>query len=172
MVKLLAATTLSSFLLALFGVSWDIVDKKIAREFPAVEYVSTDILMNRFSESNSSLPLLIDVRKFEEYKVSHLSDALNLETAASISSLVESQGLAKDTEIIVYCSVGYRSAAVAAELQELGYSNVLNLRHSIFEWANKGYPLHTTTGTTDKVHPFNKAWGVLVDEDRHAFPVE
>ena len=26
------------------------------------------------------------------------------------------------------------------------------------------------SGSTDKVHPFNKAWSVLVDDSLHAYP--
>jgi 3-mercaptopyruvate sulfurtransferase SseA len=71
---------------------------------------------------------------------------------------------------VVYCSVGYRSAIVAAQLQALGYSNVLNLRHSIFEWAEKGYPLLNEAGDTNKVHPYNRAWGALIDASYHFYP--
>lgn len=170
MLKLIVSASLSSFFFGLFGVNWDSVDAKIEREFPAVQSVSTDSLHSRYGESGAELPLIIDVRELDEYRISHLDGAVNLETAAAIAELVEGRGLAKDTEIVVYCSVGYRSAAVATQLQEQGYTEVLNLQHSIFEWANKGYPLSSPTGPTDKVHPFNRAWGVLVDDTLHAYP--
>lgn len=170
MFKLIAAASVSSFFFGLFGVSWESVDEKIEREFPAVQVVSTQVLLTRYEASVDELPIIIDVREIDEFRVSHLDDALNLETAEAISNMIEEQGLNKDTEIIVYCSVGYRSASVAADLQQRGFTQVRNLEHSLFEWANKGYPMINASGSTVKVHPFNKAWSVLVDESLHAYP--
>ena len=64
---------------------------------------------------------------------------------------------------------GARFLGVAARLEELGYNNVQNLRHSIFEWATKDYPLQGAGGDTDKIHPFNRAWGSLVDKSLHQY---
>lgn len=161
--------SISSFFFGLFGANWEAVDKKIKNEYPSVEFVSTDYLLQRYGQLDLSFPVIIDVREFEEFQVSHLQNAINLETGESISALFESRGLNKDAPIIVYCSVGYRSAAVASALQQLGFTEVRNLRHSIFEWANKDYPMINNEGDTDKIHPFNKAWGVLVDESRHSY---
>jgi len=170
MLKLIAAASLSSFFFGLFGVNWDSVDDKIEREFPTVHAVSTESLQQRYTEEDAELPLIVDVREFDEYQVSHLRGALNLKNAAEISDTIAERGLDKDAEIIVYCSVGYRSAAVASELQERGFTRVQNLEHSIFEWANRGYPLSSPAGPTDKAHPFNRAWGVLLDDTLHAYP--
>lgn len=170
MIKLIAAASVSSFFFGLFGVSWESVDEKIEREFPGVQTVSTDALLTRYATADAKLPIIIDVREDGEFRVSHLDDALHLESAEAISDVITERGLSKDTEIIVYCSVGYRSASVAADLQERGFTQVLNLEHSLFEWANKGYPMTSASGSTNKVHPFNKAWSVLVDESLHAYP--
>jgi rhodanese-related sulfurtransferase len=170
MLKLIAAASVSSFFFGLFGVSWESVDEKIEREFPAVQKVSTQALLTRYESSGGNLPVIIDVREGDEFRVSHLDDALNLESADAISDLIAQRGLSKDTEIIVYCSVGYRSASVAADLQERGFTQVLNLEHSLFEWASNGYPMINAGGSTDKVHPFNRAWSVLVDDSLHAYP--
>jgi rhodanese-related sulfurtransferase len=170
MLKLIAAASLSSFFFGLFGVSWESVDEKIEREFPAVQLVSTESLRARYDEPEGGLPLIIDVREGDEFRVSHLRNALNLESPEAIEALLDERGLGKDTEIIVYCSVGYRSASTAAVLQERGFTRVRNLQHSLFEWANKGYPMTNASGRTDKVHPFNRAWSVLVDESLHAYP--
>ena len=170
MFKLIAAASVSSFFFGLFGVSWEFVDEKIEREFPAVQAVSTQALLTRYELSERALPVIIDVREGDEFRVSHLNDTLNLESADAISELIAQRGLSKSTEIIVYCSVGYRSASVAADLQARGFTKVLNLEHSLFEWAIKGYPMTSASGSTDKVHPFNKAWSVLVDDSLHAYP--
>ncbi len=170
MLNLIAAASVSSFFFGLFGVSWETVDEKIKSEFPAVQTVSTDALLMRYGAMDDGLPLVIDVREIDEFRISHLDDSLNLESADAIANMITQRGLSKDTEIIVYCSVGYRSARVAADLQSLGFTHVLNLEHSLFEWANKGYPMINSSGMTDKVHPFSRAWSVLVDESLHAYP--
>ena len=156
---------LTYMLLGFFGVSWASVDKKIDREFPGVDFISTEELTAQQQSGNA--PVLIDVRKQEEYAVSHLQNALHLESGAAVAE----QFPDKQTPIVVYCSVGYRSAAVADELAALGYTNVRNLRHSIFAWADQGLPLINARGSTDKVHPFNRIWGRLVNKDLHDYEV-
>ena len=172
MLNFIAAASISSFFFGLFGVSWESVDDKIRREFPSVKSVSTDQLRSRYEEAGEILPLVIDVREVDEFGVSHLGDALNLETAQAIVNMVAQRGLGKETEIVVYRSVSYRSAAVAADLQELGFTRVFNLEHSLFDWANKGYPMIDSNGSTDKVHTFSRVWSVLVDDSLHAYPAK
>lgn len=165
MLKILFMASLSSFLFGLFGVTWESVDQKIDREYPAVNFISTDALFES-QQSGVSYPQVFDVREPEEFFVSHLIGAQNYSEASAIAKLITN----KNTEIVVYCSVGYRSAAVADELASLGYSNVRNLRHSVFEWATKGYPLVNSDGAVKSVHPFNRAWGRLIDESLHQYP--
>lgn len=163
MSELIAAASLASLFFGLFGVSWESVDEKIDNEYPQIEFISTDELYSIQTTREPSTIQVFDVREPEEYAVSHLSGAVNQNQASSIASSVSD----KSTPIVVYCSVGYRSAAIAAQLEALGFSNVLNLRHSIFEWVEKGYPLLNEAGTTDKVHTYNRAWGKLVDKSHH-----
>ena len=166
MLKALVSMGIASFLFGLFGVSWEKVDERIAREFPRVAHISTEEFHSRLQAGPSPGALVIDVREAEEFAVSHIEGAINIARSEDIASRVAD----KDTEILVYCSVGYRSAGVASRLAELGYTNVKNLHHSIFEWANRGYPLRNELGQTDKVHPFNRAWGSLLNEELHGEP--
>lgn len=164
MIKLLFAASISSFIFGFFGVSWDSVDKKIGSEFPSVQFISTDDLLKmRLAEQSMHL---FDVRDADEFAVSRLQGATNRSKSQEIADLV----LDKKAPIVVYCSVGYRSAAIASELESMGYSNVLNVRHSIFEWAEKGYPMVSGSGDADTVHPFNRAWGSLIDTSLHEYP--
>ena len=153
MLEFIVSASLSSLFFGLFGVSWESVDEKIANEFPQVKFITTDQLQRIQSSQQPQSLQLFDVRESSEYSVSHLKGAQNESKASGIAAIAGD----KSTPIVVYCSVGYRSAAIAAELQELGFSNVLNLRHSIFEWAEKGYPMLNQAGDTDKVHPYNRA---------------
>jgi len=75
MLKMLIGMFFSSFLMGLFGVNWQTVDRKIARAFPAVEFVSTESLL---AEAQLRVaPTIIDVRLPEEYDVSHIPKELH-----------------------------------------------------------------------------------------------
>lgn len=161
---LFISASISSFFSGLFGVNWEDIDAKIDRKYPAVEFISSAQLLDLYQAEE--LPVIVDVREADEFEISHLGNALNLKTGDEIAVRFAD----KDTPLVVYCSVGYRSAGVAAELEQLGYTNVRNLRHSIFEWANNAYPLVNSQGDTDRVHPYNPAWGSLVEESLHQYP--
>lgn len=156
---------ISASLFGLLGVSWDTIDQRLAREFPQVAMISQEDLAARLAAGNEDALRLIDVRAAEEYQVSHLPGASNLGSAQAIADAHPD----RNATIVVYCSVGYRSAAVAAELQQLGYRQVYNLRHSIFAWANDDRPLVNAQGQTDKAHPFNFLWGQLLDAPRRQY---
>lgn len=167
MSKLIVTAALSTFFLSLFGVSWEQVDEKISTEYPTVKVITTQQLLDDLQNSNAPA-FLFDVREPEEFAVGHIESAVNLATAEQIASTVAD----KEAPIIVYCSVGYRSAGIAERLQEMGFTNVLNLQHSLFEWANNGYPMVNAMGRTTLVHPFNRAWGALVQESLHSYKLK
>ena len=70
------------------------------------------------------------------------------------------KNIQKNSRIIVYCSVGYRSERIGEQLLANGYSNVTNLYGGIFEWVNSDYPVVDTNNVkTNKVHAYSKLWG-------------
>jgi rhodanese-related sulfurtransferase len=46
-----------------------------------------------------------------------------------------------DSEIVLYCGGGFRSALAADNLQKMGYTNVISMDGGIRDWRGKGYPL-------------------------------
>ena len=150
----------------LFGqsIGWSLVNAKIHREFPDVPRMQTSELADLLNESKEPKPLLLDVRTIAEFEVSHLAGATRVEPGGDISKLA----LPKDKAIITYCSVGYRSAALAKKLRDAGYTQVTNLEGSIFRWANENRPLVHNGQPTDKVHPYNGLWGMLVEKVHRA----
>lgn len=155
----------AAFFLRLFGVSWEDVDARIEREFPDVRLLEVSELAPRLLNEEGIAPLLIDVRDDDEFAVSRLGGARNIGSAEDIAATFPD----KEAEIIVYCSVGYRSAQVAQKLMDLGYTQVQNLRHSIFAWANLGLPLVSDDGATSKAHPYNRIWGSLLDGEHRQY---
>ena len=70
--------------------------------------------------------VLIDVRSFMEYEQGHLNNAINIDVD-SIETVIEDKVEDKNTEIIVYCRSGGRSATAAQTLVNMGYKNVYDL---------------------------------------------
>ncbi|MEX1118474.1 MAG: rhodanese-like domain-containing protein [Terrimicrobiaceae bacterium] len=124
----------------------------LEQEFPDVPTISTKELA-----ALDPAPLLMDVRAEKEYAVSHLAKAIRAGKDPA-EQLIE-LGISKNSSIVVYCSVGYRSSLLAQKLRESGFLNVRNLEGSIFAWANEGRPLVNANGPTTGVHPFDVTWG-------------
>ena len=102
-------------------------------------------------------PVLLDARPAEEYDVSHIAGARRVGFGDFDLSRVKD--LPKDTAIVVYCSVGYRSEKVTEKLMKAGFTNVKNLYGGIFEWVNTGNTVVDDAGKrTDRVHAYNKSW--------------
>jgi rhodanese-related sulfurtransferase len=139
------------------------IQTAIRKRFPDIRQLQPTGLRDWLADSSRVPPLLVDVRDSEEFKVSHLRNATNVVTAGRMRKLVASP----DAPVVVYCSVGYRSSAVAAKLVKLGCTNVWNLEGSIFAWANAGYPLYRGTNQVFAVHPYNTKWGKLLAPKFH-----
>lgn len=101
--------------------------------------------------------VLLDIRSSEEYRISHIRTANFLDYGSFNTRMVEKFN--KESPIIVYCSVGYRSERVGEKLKSAGFKNVKNLYGGIFQWVNEGHPVvNKTDHPTDSVHTYNKNW--------------
>jgi len=105
--------------------------------------------------------ILLDTREKEEYDVSHIKNALWVGYDDFKPARVDS--FSRDAEIIVYCSVGYRSSVIAEKLKEAGFKNVKNLYGGIFNWANEGRAIVNDSTETNKIHCYNNKWGKFVN---------
>lgn len=133
---------------------WIAIKLLIRVKFPDVPKISTSDLA-AWLEENIDQPALLDARTQEEYAVSHLRGA------KLIPANLEDLKLDSSVPIIVYCSIGYRSAVAVKQLQAMGYKKTFNLEGSIFQWANERRPLNRES---DRVHPYNQFWEFLLDE--------
>ena len=104
-------------------------------------------------ESND--PLIISVRKPEDYAKGHIPGAVNI----FWKDIVKPENLAKlptDRQIVTYCYTGHTGEAAATALALLGY-NVTNMKFGIMAWTDDlevlaqepftgpaGYPVETT----------------------------
>src|ERR1700748_340714 len=74
---------------------------------------------------------LIDVREDFEYETSNL----NGELIPLGGILIEADKISKDKPVVIMCRSGKRSAAAIMQLEQLGYTNLSNLKGSILAWA-------------------------------------
>ena len=104
--------------------------------------------------------ILLDARETDEFKVSHLKDAIWVGyNSFKLSETIQKLPDDKDAKIVVYCSLGIRSETIAHKLIKEGYTNVYNLYGGIFEWKNANFKVQDTLGNnTEKIHTFNKRW--------------
>lgn len=148
------------FRLGLRSIAWAIVKDWIRRRFPDVQSVSTTALQTWLQEGMTK-PLLLDVRTPAEYEVSHLPQARR--APDDPAALSQWSDVTPTTPIVAYCSVGYRSARLARQLQAMGYETVFNLEGSIFQWANEGKPVYQGGKAVKQVHPYDRLWGCLLE---------
>lgn len=107
--------------------------------------------------------VLLDIRKFEEYSVSHIPGAQHVDT--DHFNINDFEKLPLDSEIVVYCSVGYRSEKVGEKFQKAGFKNVRNLYGGIFEWVNQKNIVVNRSGPVNKIHPYNLFWGIWINNE-------
>ncbi|WP_255572295.1 MULTISPECIES: rhodanese-like domain-containing protein [unclassified Cellulophaga] len=105
--------------------------------------------------------IILDTRELEEYKVSHLKNAIWVGYDNFDSQQLKLQD--KNQKIVVYCSIGVRSENIGEKLLANGYSNVQNLYGGIFKWVEEDLPVYDSEeNRTENVHVFSKYWGKLL----------
>jgi len=70
--------------------------------------------------------VLVDVREESEFAKDHLPSAIHLGKGI-IERDIEARVPELDTEMILYCGGGFRSALAADNLQKMGYTNAISL---------------------------------------------
>ncbi len=83
---------------------------------------------------------LIDVREDNEWQAGHASGAQHFGRGI-IERDIEQQAPDKQTELILYCGGGYRSALAADNLQRMGYTNVHSMAGGWKAWKDAGAPV-------------------------------
>lgn len=84
--------------------------------------------------------VLVDVREDREYDADHIVGAVHLGKGV-IERDIENVYPDLNTELVLYCGGGFRSALAADNLQKMGYKNVISMDGGIRGWREKAYPL-------------------------------
>jgi molybdopterin/thiamine biosynthesis adenylyltransferase/rhodanese-related sulfurtransferase len=91
------------------------------------------------AESRLNDATFLDVRELDEFEQGMIPGAIFL-PRGHLESQVENKLGDKDAPIVVYCAGGTRSAFAADTLQQLGYTDVVNMTGGFGRWKNEGRP--------------------------------
>jgi len=94
---------------------------------------------------DSGRATVIDVREESEWAAGHIQGAEYLGRGV-LERDIEQRVPDKNTELILYCGGGFRSALAADNLQKMGYTNVASMAGGWREWKEKGFPVETPRG--------------------------
>src|SRR5205085_9873048 len=100
-----------------------------------IREVTVEETRKRLSENTDAR--LIDVREDNEWQAGHAAGAEHLGKGI-IERDIETLMPDHQTELILYCGGGYRSALAADMLQRMGYTNVYSMAGGWKAWKESG----------------------------------
>src|SRR6266498_2459938 len=103
-----------------------------------VEETTVDEIKDRLDRGDKIT--LVDVREESEFAKDHLPGAIHLGKGV-IERDIEARVPDPNTELVLYCGGGFRSALAADNLQKMGYTNVISMDGGVREWREKKYPM-------------------------------
>jgi len=105
-------------------------------------YTDIDVVTANNMITNGSYPnlLILDVRTQNEYDERHLENSIFF-PVTELESRIDELSQYKDTEIIVYCRTGVRSAQASTILDSNGFTKVFNVLGGINAWESAGYSI-------------------------------
>lgn len=147
--------------------SLDRIQKNLEKKYNDIDHIDG----NSFSKLNHEKIIVFDVREKNEFDVSHLSQAIQVDPEIRNQSFLSNyKEQVAGKHIVFYCSVGQRSSILASRLKpalvEQGATKVYNLKGGIFQWRNEKRELIQDKNPTQFVHPFNPLWGLLLDDKK------
>lgn len=99
-----------------------------------VTYISSDELKNMMEQS--SAPLIIDVRKSNQFQQGHIKGAINI----FLDELEEKRSeITLGKKIVLYDNDGLWAFKASVRLFDMSFFNTLSLSDGLNEWKEKGY---------------------------------
>lgn len=125
------------------------------REFPQVKGIEVQKLQQLQQQGKEVV--LVDVRSPAEIAVSKIPGAI---TQQEFEANLEQY---KNSTIVAYCTIGYRSGKYADLWRQQGIE-IFNLEGSLLAWSHIKGKLVDAKGTTNKVHVFGRQWQLTADD--------
>ena len=85
-------------------------------------------------------PVLVDVREEYEHEIVRLGGSVHVARGA-LEMTIEHDYPDRDTDLLLYCSRGDRSALAAWTLTQMGYRRVASLEGGLHAWREHGLPV-------------------------------
>ncbi|MCF6296195.1 MAG: rhodanese-like domain-containing protein [Flavobacteriaceae bacterium] len=160
---LLLKNKILSIILILFVTQFTIAQKQEPETLSELLKMYNERSVPYISVQELAMPktkaIILDAREKKEYNVSHIKDAIYVGYDFFEIDSVQQKLPNKDSQIVVYCSLGIRSEDIAEKLKKAGYKNVLNLYGGIFEWKNNNFTIYDSEeNETENVHTFSLEW--------------
>ena len=99
-----------------------------------------DIEAYRKMRQEGQQHILVDTREDLEWSAGHVSGAVHL-SKGIIERDIETKVPDKDAKLVLYCGGGFRSALVADNLQQMGYTQAISLDGGWRALKDSGLPL-------------------------------
>lgn len=94
---------------------------------------------NKIEQSQNFI--LVDVREDREWVQGNIPSSIHIGKGVierDVASLIPNQ----ETEVVLYCQGGYRSALAGENLKAMGYKNVLSVSGGFSDWVNNNFPVN------------------------------
>jgi rhodanese-related sulfurtransferase len=101
-----------------------------------IREVSVEVAQQRIKEGAK----LIDVREDNEWDAGHAAGSSHMGRGIIERDIVQTFP-EKETELILYCGGGFRSALATDMLQKMGYTNVFSMAGGWKAWKEAGAPI-------------------------------
>lgn len=96
--------------------------------FKSVSSVQAEKLIKEYNNL-----LIIDVRRYSEFKISKIPNAINI-PVEELEWEIEELREYENKPILVYCKAGHKSALACQMLEEEGFNNLYNLGQGILAY--------------------------------------
>ena len=108
----------------------------LSRVKSEIEEIDAEGAKARIESSDSAV--LVDVRERDEYEQGFIGGA-SWVPRGFLEMKIEDIAPTRDSEVIIYCAGGVRSALAARSLIEMGYQNVKSMAGGFRAWKNAGF---------------------------------
>ena len=124
-----------------------------------VPFISSEELYEETGQNR----ILLDTRTQSEFDISHIPHSIFADYEKF--NIDHWLWIPRDTEIILYCSVGLRSEKIGEEFINAGFTRVKNLYGGLFSWKNKGRIIvDSRNHVTEEIHAYNRFWGIWLSK--------
>lgn len=103
----------------------------------AGDSITSQQLLSRIEAQ--SAPLILDVRRADEYASGHVPGAINIPHKQLKSRIAEIMQH-KQREVAVYCEAGVRANFAQGILEQAGFAKILHLEGDMRGWRASGLP--------------------------------